>query len=45
MAQTMIFAGRKKPQNGWEKGVYVAKYAVEKNGEVVLEQHLQMELK
>jgi hypothetical protein len=45
MAQNMIFAGRKKPENGWEQGVYAAKYAVEKNGEVVLEQHLQLELR
>jgi murein DD-endopeptidase MepM/ murein hydrolase activator NlpD len=45
MAQTMVFAGRKKPSDGWARGVYAATYIVEQNGKAVLEQHLRMELR
>lgn len=33
----MLFAGRKRPPNGWDAGVYRAKYTVEREGHVVLE--------
>lgn len=45
MAQTMVFAGRKKPSDGWARGTYIATYVVEQNGQVVLEQSLQAELR
>lgn len=36
-AQVMLFAGRKRPPNGWDAGAYRAKYTVEHDGRVVLE--------
>ncbi|MEH2512768.1 hypothetical protein V1291_004122 [Nitrobacteraceae bacterium AZCC 1564] len=36
-AQFMLFAGRKRPSNGWDAGVYRAKYIVERDGQIVLE--------
>jgi len=36
-AQVMLFAGRKRPPNGWDAGVYRAKYTVERDGHAVLE--------
>lgn len=36
-AQVMLFAGRKRPPNGWDAGIYRAKYTVEHDGHVVLE--------
>ncbi len=36
-AQVMLFAGRKRPPNGWDAGAYRAKYTVERDGHVVLE--------
>lgn len=35
-AQVMLFAGRKRPANGWDHGVYKAVYTVKRDGEVVL---------
>jgi hypothetical protein len=42
MAQVMLFAGRKRPSGGWERGVYRAKYIVERNGQLVLERDLEL---
>jgi Peptidase family M23 len=39
-AQVMLFAGRKRPPNGWDAGVYRAKYTVEHDGQVVLEKDI-----
>lgn len=39
-AQVMLFAGRKRPPNGWDAGVYRAKYIVEHDGKVVLDKDL-----
>jgi Peptidase family M23 len=36
-AQFMLFAGRKRPANGWDAGTYRAQYTVERDGHVVLE--------
>lgn len=36
-AQVMLFAGRKRPPNGWDAGAYRARYTVERDGHVVLE--------
>lgn len=36
-AQVMLFAGRKRPPNGWDAGIYRARYTVERDGRVVLE--------
>lgn len=35
-AQVMLFAGRKRPANGWDQGTYKALYVVKRDGEVVL---------
>ncbi|WP_424629823.1 M23 family metallopeptidase [Bradyrhizobium sp. SYSU BS000235] len=39
-AQVMLFAGRKRLPNGWDAGVYRAKYTVERDGHVVLEKDI-----
>lgn len=39
-AQVMLFAGRKRPPNGWDAGIYHAKYTVERDGHVVLEKDI-----
>lgn len=43
-AQTMLFAGRKRPSGGWERGTYVATYMVERDGQIVLQRKLQFDL-
>ncbi|WP_458758560.1 M23 family metallopeptidase [Afipia sp. TerB] len=43
-AQSMLFAGRKKPPNGWDKGTYTATYVVERDEQVVLKRSLELEL-
>jgi hypothetical protein len=35
-AQTMLFAGRKRPKGGWDKGSYTATFIVERDAHVVL---------
>ena len=45
VAQTMVFAGKKVPSDGWTRGAYTATYVIEQNGQVVLEQRLRMELR
>jgi len=44
-AQSFLFAGRKRPANGWDRGTYQATYIVEQNGQVVLQRDLEVELK
>jgi hypothetical protein len=39
-AQVMLFAGRKRPPDGWPPGQYQARYSVTKESRVVLEQTL-----
>jgi hypothetical protein len=41
-AQTMIFAGQRRPPEGWPKGSYRAIYGVLHGGQVVLEQRFSM---
>jgi hypothetical protein len=43
-AQYMLFAGKKRPPNGWERGTYKATYTVEREGHVVLERQLELTL-
>jgi hypothetical protein len=43
-AQVMLFAGRKRPANGWDRGAYRATYVVEHDGQVVLKQDLELPL-
>jgi hypothetical protein len=43
-AQTMLFAGRKRPASGWDKGNYKATYRVERDGQVVLKRDLETTL-
>jgi len=45
MAQTMIFAGRKRPESGWDRGQYRATYTVELEGRIVLQRDWTFELK
>jgi hypothetical protein len=44
-AQTMLFAGRKQPAGGWERGRYQATYTVELDGRQVLKRDWSFELK
>lgn len=43
-AQYMLFAGKKRPPNGWDHGTYKATYTVERDGQVVLEKQLELAL-
>jgi Peptidase family M23 len=43
-AQYMLFAGKKRPPNGWDHGTYKATYTVERDGQVVLEKQLELKL-
>lgn len=43
-AQTLIFAGSKKPAAGWEQGTYKASYRVLHDGKVVLERRFDIDL-
>lgn len=43
-AQTMIFAGSRRPAGGWERGAYKASYSVRHDDKVVLERHFSIEL-
>ncbi|WP_225704042.1 M23 family metallopeptidase [Bradyrhizobium cenepequi] len=43
-AQYMLFAGKKRPPNGWDHGTYKATYTVERDGKVVLEKRLELAL-
>ena len=43
-AQYLLFAGRKRPANGWDRGTYKASYVVERNGQVVLTKELELPL-
>ena len=36
-AQVLLFAGRRRPASGWDKGAYQATYTVRRNGRIVLE--------
>jgi hypothetical protein len=40
----MLFAGRKRPASGWEKGNYKATYSVVRDGQVVLKRDLETTL-
>ncbi len=44
-AQTMLFAGKKRPSNGWDRGIYKATYRVERADQVVLQQQFELDLK
>lgn len=44
-AQTLIFAGLKKPPTGWARGIYRARYKVLHEGNVVLEQSFDISLR
>jgi hypothetical protein len=43
-AQYMLFTGRKRPANGWDRGTYKATYVVERDGRVVLTKELELTL-
>jgi len=43
-AQFMLFAGKKRPPGGWERGSYKATYVVERDGQVVLRKDLELML-
>jgi peptidase M23-like protein len=43
-AQYMLFAGKKRPPNGWDHGAYKATYTVQRDGKVVLEKQLELKL-
>jgi hypothetical protein len=44
-AQVMLFAGRRRPSNGWDAGIYRAKYVVERDGHIVLEKDFDYSLR
>jgi hypothetical protein len=44
-AQVMLFAGRRRPPNGWDAGIYRAKYVVERDGHIVLEKDFDYSLR
>lgn len=41
-AQVMLFAGRKRPANGWDQGTYKARYVVKRDNEVVLTRDFEL---
>lgn len=41
-AQVMLFAGRKRPEKGWDQGTYKATYVVKRDGEVVLKKEFEL---
>ncbi len=41
-AQVMLFAGRKRPADGWDQGRYTATYVVKRDGEVVLTKEFEL---
>jgi hypothetical protein len=43
-AQFMLFAGKKRPPGGWERGSYKATYVVERDGQIVLRKDLELML-
>lgn len=43
-AQTMIFAGIRRPPSGWDRGAYQARYTVRHDDKAVLERHFSIEL-
>jgi hypothetical protein len=43
-AQSMLFTGRKKPKEGWERGMYAATYIVKREAHVVLERNFSFVL-
>lgn len=43
-AQSLVFAGARKPAAGWERGTYRASYAVVHEGNVVLERSFDIQL-
>lgn len=44
-AQTLIFAGSRKPAGGWDRGTYQASYTVLREGRIVLERNFDVHLK
>jgi hypothetical protein len=44
-AQSLIFAGLRKPPTGWARGIYRARYMVRHEGNVVLEQSFELSLR
>jgi murein DD-endopeptidase MepM/ murein hydrolase activator NlpD len=44
-AQYVLFAGRKRPSLGWDRGTYTATYVVQRNGRSVLEKRFAFELR
>lgn len=44
-AQTLIFAGSRKPAGGWDRGTYQASYAVLNEGKIVLERSFDFHLR
>lgn len=38
----MLFAGRKRPADGWDQGRYTATYVVKRDGEVVLTKEFEL---
>lgn len=43
-AQFMLFAGKKRPAGGWDRGSYKATYVVERDGQIVLKKDLDLVL-
>jgi murein DD-endopeptidase MepM/ murein hydrolase activator NlpD len=44
-AQSLVFAGARKPPAGWEKGTYRVKYLVSQDGKAVLEKSFDLDLR
>lgn len=44
-AQSLVFAGARKPEAGWEKGAYRAQYRVLRDGNAVLEREFDLDLR
>jgi murein DD-endopeptidase MepM/ murein hydrolase activator NlpD len=44
-AQSMLFAGSKRPASGWDRGIYKATYLVERADQIVLREQFELDLK
>lgn len=43
-AQSLLFTGKKRPEKGWEKGSYVARFVVERGARIVLQKSFEITL-
>jgi len=44
-AQSLVFAGFRKPPSGWGKGTYRAKYQISRDGKAVIERDFEIDLR